>query len=138
MKYSRQRELVLETVRSHPIHPTADDVFAILRKTEPNISLGTVYRNLNFLSAAGLIRKVLVPNASDRFDGTVVEHHHMLCTQCGEVFDLAHDLAEELSQEILLKTGFEMNHCGLMVLGKCVSCREKECRPASTVEQPIE
>ena len=100
--------------------------------------MGTVYRNLNFLSDAGLIRKVLVPNASDRFDGTVVEHHHMLCTQCGEVFDLAHDLAEEFSQEILLKTGFEINHCGLMVLGKCVSCREKECRPASTVKQPIE
>lgn len=126
MKYSRQREMILQAVRSHPDHPTADEVYATLRRTEPNLSLGTVYRNLNFLAAHGLIRRVPVPNASDRFDGAMTEHHHMLCTSCGGVFDLAPGLAEALSDELLRETGFRMDRCGLMVRGVCAECREKE------------
>ncbi len=137
MKYSRQRELILRTVQEHPIHPTADDVYAMLKQTEPNLSLGTVYRNLNFLADHKMIRKILVPNASDRFDGMMDDHHHMLCTQCGEIFDLEHDLAEELSKEILQKTGFQMNRCGLMVLGICARCRKESLIPATELRNKI-
>ena len=60
MKYSRQRELILETVMENPVHPTADTVYAMVREQEPNISLGTVYRNLNLLAEQGIDRKSVV------------------------------------------------------------------------------
>ena len=126
MKYSKQREMILDAVKNNPIHPTADDVFAILRKTQPNISLGTVYRNLNLLSEVGYIRKIPVPNASDRFDGTIEQHHHMLCIHCGRAFDLQHDLVNHMAHEIFDQTGFRMNDCGLLVLGECKECRNKK------------
>ena len=58
MKYSRQRELILETVMENPVHPTADTVYAMVREQEPNISLGTVYRNLNLLAEQGILRRI--------------------------------------------------------------------------------
>ncbi len=64
MKYSRQRELILETVMENPVHPTADTVYAMVREQEPNISLGTVYRNLNLLAEQGILRRIPMPAAA--------------------------------------------------------------------------
>ena len=80
MNYSKQRELVFQTVLQNPIHPTADAVYEQVRRENPKISLGTVYRNLNFLSEMGMLRKISMPVGSDRFDGRLDEHYHMACT----------------------------------------------------------
>ncbi len=73
MNYSKQRELILKTVIENPIHPTADTVYEQVRRENPKISLGTVYRNLNFLSEMGILRKISMPVGSDRFDGRLDE-----------------------------------------------------------------
>ena len=78
MKYSKQRELIYEAVLQNPVHPTADNVYTLIREENPNVSLGTVYRNLNLLSDNGLLRKIAMPNAPDRFDGRIDEHYHMI------------------------------------------------------------
>ena len=78
MNYSKQRELVLQAVLENPIHPTADGVYQQVRQQNPRISLGTVYRNLNFLAEMGMIRKISMPVGSDRFDGRLDQHDHMV------------------------------------------------------------
>lgn len=88
MKYSRQRELIKEYLVSTKSHPTADKVYDEIRKSIPNISLGTVYRNLNQLAEAGEILKVSCGDGCDHFDGNPRPHYHFICKACGAVLDL--------------------------------------------------
>ena len=96
MNYSKQRELILQTVLQNPIHPTADQVYNQVRRQNPKISLGTVYRNLNFLAEMGKIKKISMPVGSDRFDGRLDEHYHAACACCGQVFDLEWEALRQL------------------------------------------
>lgn len=85
---SRQREAVLAAVRGSRLHPDAETVFRCVRESMPDISLGTVYRNLGRLADEGLIRRVPVPFGADRFDGTLTVHGHIICSRCGAVCDI--------------------------------------------------
>lgn len=126
MNYSKQRELVLQTVLENPIHPTAGAVYQMVRRKNPRISLGTVYRNLNFLSEMGALRKISMPVGSDRFDGRLDEHYHMACTRCGRVFDVECGELEELDRRIMDRQGFEVQNRHLLLTGLCRDCREQE------------
>lgn len=88
MIYSHQRELILNTLRSTPVHPTADELFALVRQQDSNVSLATVYRNLNQLSAKGMILRIPNPTGADRYDGTTNAHYHAVCKGCGKTFDI--------------------------------------------------
>lgn len=88
LKYSRQRESIKEFLAARTDHPTADTVYTNLRKTFPNISLGTVYRNLSLLSDMGEIIKISTGDGADRFDGRTAPHNHFVCRQCHRVIDL--------------------------------------------------
>ena len=124
MNYSKQRELILKTVLENPIHPTADAVYEQVRRENPRISLGTVYRNLNFLSEMGIIRKISMPVGSDRFDGRLDEHYHMICTSCGQVFDVECSALEDLDRQIMAAQGFRVEEHHLLLTGLCRKCRE--------------
>ena len=91
LKYSRQRESIKDYLNSTTEHPTADTVYLNVRKEFPNISLGTVYRNLNLLAEIGDAIKIPTPNGGDRFDGSknfdgIIENHSMMfygtCNEC--------------------------------------------------------
>ena len=88
LKYSRQREAIKEYLMSTTEHPTADTVYLHVREEFPNISLGTVYRNLNLLADIGEAIKITTPEGGDRFDGNTDPHYHVVCTACGKVDDL--------------------------------------------------
>lgn len=88
MKYSRQREMIKEFLKTRKDHPTADTVYMNVRKAYPSISLGTVYRNLQLLSDIGEIQKVNVGDGIEHFDADVREHYHFICRSCGAVLDL--------------------------------------------------
>ena len=88
LKYSRQRAAIKEYLSDTLEHPTADTVYLHIREAFPNISLGTVYRNLNLLSAMGEAQKIPTPNGGDRFDGRTDFHYHVICNSCGNVSDL--------------------------------------------------
>ena len=74
MKYSRQRESILNSLNEKLNHPTAEMVYNCVKKEQPNISLGTVYRNLNLLTDIGEVIKIPTPDGGDRFDGNVMPH----------------------------------------------------------------
>lgn len=123
MNYSKQRELVFQTVLENPVHPTANTVYRMVRRKNPKISLGTVYRNLNFLAEIGVLRKISMPVGSDRFDGRLDEHYHMACTRCGQVLDVEYEAMEELDRRILDHQGFEVQNRHLLLTGLCRECR---------------
>lgn len=91
LKYSRQREIIKENLMHREDHPTADMVYMDVRETFPNISLGTVYRNLQLLTDLGEIRKLNVGDGVDHFDAKTFPHYHFICSECGSVIDLQMD-----------------------------------------------
>lgn len=88
LKYSRQREAIKEYLMNTKDHPTADTVYMHIREQYPNISLGTVYRNLNLLASQGEIIKINCNDGSIRFDGNSGPHYHFVCNRCNKVMDL--------------------------------------------------
>ena len=125
LKYSRQRECIKEYLISTHDHPTADTVYMHVKKEFPNISLGTVYRNLNLLVELGEICKISTPDGGDRFDGTMTPHYHIFCTECGCVFDLVLDQMDEINKIANTKfDGIIENH-SITFYGKCRKCIEK-------------
>lgn len=88
MKYSRKRDKILEYVKSVKSHPTAETIYTEIRKQNPNISLGTVYRNLDKLVNSKEIIRLKIANAKDRFDGDTFTHYHAICNNCNKVFDI--------------------------------------------------
>lgn len=88
MKKSRQRDAILSNLQSRCDHPTADMIYMDIRKEIPNISLGTVYRNLSLLADHGMILRLSIDGKAERFDGITDTHYHFICQECGEVEDL--------------------------------------------------
>lgn len=96
LKYSRQREMIKDFLMTRKDHPTADIVYKNVRKQNPNISLGTVYRNLTLLADIGEINRLRVGDGVDHFDADTSPHYHFVCTECGCVTDLEMDSIENI------------------------------------------
>ncbi len=96
LKYSRQREVIKEFLKTRKDHPTADVVYTNVREQYPNISLGTVYRNLTLLADIGEIQRLRVGDGIDHFDADVSPHYHFVCTECGSVIDLEMDSIDNI------------------------------------------
>lgn len=117
-----QRSLVLEMVNKLKCHATADEVYASLNKEHPNISRGTVYRNLNQLANDGEILKVENPGGADRFDHNCTNHYHARCTQCGRVFDVDMKYIDDLEKSIRDCHGFHFTSYDIVFKGTCADC----------------
>lgn len=98
VKYSRQREVIKDFLCTRKDHPTADMVYMNVRQQYPNISLGTVYRNLTLLTERGEIRKISVGDGVDHFDADTSPHNHFICKRCGSVIDLEMESIEHISE----------------------------------------
>ena len=122
MKYSKQRELILTYVQNSTNHPTADMVYKKVQMAIPNISLGTVYRNLNQLCEANLIRKISVPNKIDRFDKLYQDHCHIYCNSCGKIEDISKDLLVSAYDTITKKTDYKILSHDIVFVGICHDC----------------
>ena len=124
LKYSRQRESIQKYLASTTEHPTADMVYLHIKEEFPNISLGTVYRNLNLLSDIGEAIKITTPDGGDRFDGNVVPHNHFYCKGCRRVLDLKMDMAplKELNASAQQTFDGLIESSSVLFFGKCQNC----------------
>ena len=118
-KHSKKRDAILECVRSTTAHPTADWVYAQLKPQIPDLSLGTVYRNLAMFKQEGIIASVGVVAGMERFDFNTIPHAHYICHQCDAVIDL-HDLA--LPSQLQVSCG-SVEGCSLTLCGVCNECQ---------------
>ncbi|MCI8495766.1 MAG: transcriptional repressor [Lachnospiraceae bacterium] len=124
IKHSRQRECIKEFLADRFDHPTAETIYLNVKKEFPNISLGTVYRNLSLLTNQGIIRKLSTGIGPDRFDGNTSPHYHVLCIECGSVLDLDMENIDHINT--LAGSQFDGEIYGHVTyfLGKCRNCLE--------------
>ena len=119
-----QRALILEAVKELHTHVTADEVYDTLVKKYPNISRGTVYRNLNLLSDTGEIRKVEMTNGADRFEPKCYDHYHARCVKCSRIFDVEMEFIADLERNIKDTHGFEFIGHDIIFKGICSDCKK--------------
>lgn len=126
IKHSRQREMIKAFLMSRKDHPTADIVYMNVRQQNPNISLGTVYRNLTLLADMGEIRRLRVGDGVDHFDADISPHYHFVCTECGAVIDLEMDSIEGITE--LAGASFNGRIAGHVTYfyGSCGNCAKSE------------
>ncbi|MDY0275163.1 MAG: transcriptional repressor [Desulfomicrobium sp.] len=122
MRVTNQRKIILEELQGVKTHPTADEIYSLVRKRLPRISLGTVYRNLEILSNLGLVRKLENAAGQKRFDGDMSPHHHIRCCKCGKVGDIFNAPALN-GVDQGLDTDFQVTGFLLEFAGICPQCQ---------------
>lgn len=126
IKYSRQREAILAYLHSTKEHPTAETVYSCLRETNPKLSLGTVYRNLNLLTECGEIQRLSLGDGTDHFDATIAPHYHFVCRECGRVMDLEMPLFELPDEKEMERLVGEVDSHQVFFYGRCRNCCSKK------------
>ncbi len=122
-KYTIQRKVILEELSLLKSHPTADELFQIVRIRLPKISLATVYRNLADLAASGRIRKTELPGGKARFETKIEPHFHLRCVHCEAIEDLPLS-KEEIGDFLKDKVTRRVQDFELCFSGLCRSCQE--------------
>ena len=122
-KHFRKRDAILTCLRQTKVHPSADWVYAQLKPEFPDLSLGTVYRNLTLFKEQGLIQSLGTVNGVERFDGDTHSHVHFVCTKCGAVQDLEGmptlpDLRASAEHDL----GSQIHGCQITLTGECREC----------------
>lgn len=121
MRNTKQKELILSIINHSKKHPTAFEIYQECQKKITNISLGTVYRNLNILVNEALIKRIKMPNNIDRYDKINNKHIHFICSSCNTVLDLAYIDKEQTIVNDNKVLDYEINYKGI-----CKKCLEKE------------
>lgn len=124
VRCSKKRDAMLELMRATDCHPSADWVYQHMRQRFPDLSLGTVYRNLSQFVEEGLIKSVGVVDGQERFDARVEPHAHFVCCQCGRVQDLPYCVPEEELSPLGERYGFVPSSYELHIYGVCRDCAE--------------
>jgi Fur family ferric uptake transcriptional regulator/Fur family peroxide stress response transcriptional regulator len=123
---TKQKSIILELLRSTDTHPTADWIYEKARERLPEISLGTVYRNLNLLAEAGEILELNFGGAYKCFDGIAANHYHYRCRICRRVYDMDMPLMSQLSELTETGDGHRIETHRLEFSGVCKACLESE------------
>ncbi|MCJ2165347.1 MULTISPECIES: transcriptional repressor [unclassified Pseudodesulfovibrio] len=124
-RLSKQRKVILEELLKVKTHPTADEVYDMVRKIIPRISLGTVYRNLEFLASRGLVLKLGAPGEQKRFDGNPEPHPHIRCGVCTAVADVECEIDIPVIPESCT-SGYTILTTNVEFVGICPRCQEAQ------------
>ncbi len=121
---TKQREAILRVLRNTRSHPTADWIYEEVKKEIPNVSKGTVYRNLQVLQDDGEVSELNLNGTLSRFEAKQESHYHFRCEQCGRVFDLDEPVNDELDEKVAKRTGFKVSHHQTEFRGICKDCQQ--------------
>jgi Fur family ferric uptake transcriptional regulator len=121
---TKQRQVILEELKKTVSHPTADEVFLMVRQRLPKISLGTVYRNLELLSENGVIQKLDWSGRQKRYDGNFENHYHIRCLNCGRVDDVLIKPFSVVEETFRAVSDYKIIGHRLEVLGLCANCKK--------------
>ena len=137
IRLTPQRQVILEELAKVKTHPTAGEVYDMVRKRLPRIGLGTVYRNLDLMAENGMILKLEVGGSQKRFDATTELHYHIRCTCCGKVDDMEFSAMPQLDQLAAHASDYQVLGHHIEFSGICESCRSLQEENASKVAQAI-
>lgn len=122
---TRQRKVILEELLKQNAHPSADEIYQMVRRRMPRISLGTVYRNLEILAQMGKIQKLELSGALKRYDWNTNKHYHIRCVRCDRVDDAPIAPLNQLENDLYGATVFEIIGHNLEFTGLCPECSKK-------------
>ena len=125
VRHSKQRDAIKAYLLSTTSHPTAEAVYEQLQNDFPNISLGTVYRNLSLLEEIGEIIKISTGVGPDHYDYNTAPHYHFICRGCGRVMDIDLDFADELMTQVQESTDLAIESCSVSFTGLCPDCKNE-------------
>lgn len=125
-KNFRKRNAILEYLRGTKAHPSAETVYADLKQQIPDLSMGTVYRNLNLFRQQGTASVIATVRGVERFDANTDPHVHFICTGCDKVIDLMQmDIPPELTDRAAQESGGQVETCSLSFTGLCSQCNHQ-------------
>ncbi|MHB8808458.1 MAG: Fur family transcriptional regulator [Desulfobulbaceae bacterium] len=124
MRLTTQRQIILEELAKVKTHPTASELYDMVRKRLPRIGLGTVYRNLELMAENGMILKLEVGGTQKRFDATTDTHYHIRCSNCGKVDDIDTPVMDELVREAAASSSYQVLGHHVEFSGICPGCQK--------------
>lgn len=121
MNYSRQREIILDTLSRNAVHPTAERLMEIIKTENPdsNIGIATVYRNLRQLADMGIIKRIEGLEDAEHFDHNTHTHYHFICNECKKVFDIDANIADDIVEKMQRQTNFTITDYDIVFKGVC-------------------
>ncbi len=122
MRLTTQRQVILEELLKVTSHPTANEVYDMVRKRLPRIGLGTVYRNLELMAETGMILKLEVGGTQKRFDATIKPHYHVRCMKCGKVDDIKIPVQEDINEIAAQACHYQITGHHIEFTGLCRDC----------------
>jgi len=122
-RMTKQKKIILDILQNTKCHPSADWIYEQAKKLVPDISLGTVYRNLNVLRDSGEILELNYGSTYSRYDGDAENHYHFLCEKCNQLFNVAIPVYQGLDKMVQDTTGFDVNYHRMEFYGICDSCK---------------
>ncbi|MFO7816025.1 MAG: transcriptional repressor [Halanaerobiales bacterium] len=123
-RMTKQRKTILKVLKNTDSHPTADSIYEEVKKEIPNISLGTVYRNLNLLAEKDKITVINYANDQSHYDGNTENHYHFRCNDCGQVYDLELNLLDNnFDSQVEKHSDFKVDNHRLEFYGLCPDCQ---------------
>lgn len=123
---SKQRNRILELLRSTVSHPTADWLYQQLKIEFQQLSMGTVYRNLSILINQGLVKKIHFGSTFDRFEANIKPHYHLICESCGKILDFEMPIYDDLNKQAKQLTTFNIRHHKIEFFGVCKNCNNNK------------
>ncbi len=126
IRITTQRQILLEELSSVNSHPTACELYDMVRKRLPRIGLGTVYRNLELMAEHGMILKIELGGSQKRFDAITAPHYHIRCSRCNRVEDIDVDILEDFIGAASKNTAYNIIGHRVEFSGKCPKCQEKK------------
>lgn len=128
LRYSKQRETIYTVLKEDSTHPNVDRIYMNVRKIIPDISLGTVYRNLNLLADQKRILRLDVGDGVVHFDARIEPHYHLVCDECGSIQDLFLDesLISPLIDKVQDICDDQIHSAEILFHGTCRHCSKKK------------
>ncbi len=125
-KYSKQRELILQTLKHSTEHPSAERLYEQVKKEIPSLALGTVYRNVRLLKEEGLVVEIYGTDGKWHYDYNTEKHHHFLCEECGRISDLTLTSPEKSVETLLVNLmGGDITLTSIKLKGLCSECKKR-------------
>jgi Fur family ferric uptake transcriptional regulator len=133
LKSTKQRDRILTVFLSASRHLSAEELYLLVKKTEPGLGYATVYRTLRLFADAGLVHERRFEDGVTRFEYNASEghHDHLICTRCGNIIEFENEQIEHLQKIVAKRNHFEVHSHKLELYGLCLACQKKESRGKS-------
>lgn len=126
LRHTEQRNIILEECLRSKKHFSAEEIYSIIRKKNPEIGIATVYRTLKLLHESGICSELVFDDGITRYEPVKEEHHdHLICEKCGKIVEIVSPVIEDMQMEIADRNGFTITRHRLEIYGKCQACRSK-------------